>query len=147
MSQSHLHACIFSSAPHQCFSMFPCLFFFFFFFYFLLTWRSWHICYCFPWGCYQWAICVLLLALASCLSAPRHHQPPRCHRLTMSQSCDKSWRTKAFSYICVCVSTGLGDTSIVIWLFRGAVDKFAPLSLQREDGMRNWPRLLLAVCV
>lgn len=53
-------------------------------------------CYRFPWWCYQRVICMLLLGLASCLSASQHSQPSHCHQF------NKSWRTEAF-YIYVCV--------------------------------------------
>lgn len=43
---------------------------------FLLTEPHWHVFCCFPLGCYQWAICVLLLGLASGLSALQHNQTP-----------------------------------------------------------------------
>ena len=66
---------------------------------FLLTWYCWLSCLSFLWRFYHQGICVLLLGLASCLSALWDSQPSYCHHLSMSLGFNKSWKTQAFCFI------------------------------------------------
>lgn len=109
LSQLHIQRGIFISNAHQCISEPPRFLHLHFplplvCFNFLLTWLYWHTSCCFPWGCYQWAICVLLLGLASCLSALRHSQP---HIVTISlcpwASANPEGHRPFRVSVCVCV--------------------------------------------